>query len=144
MIHLHYRGHGKSDIPTDLTSVSIDRSVKDLQGILSQLGLKQALFCGHSMGVQIGLEYLRLQPDQVAGLLLLCGSYEFPIHTWHAAKDPSFPHSPIKPNHAKGFSLYFQFYDSFFEVSNASLEAANGYGLVFSNRFSFRTECSAS
>ena len=91
MIHLHYRGHGKSDVPTDLSSVSIEKSVKDLQGILTQLGLEQALFCGHSMGVQIALEYLRVEPKHVAGLLLLCGSYEFPIHTWHAAEDPSFP-----------------------------------------------------
>jgi pimeloyl-ACP methyl ester carboxylesterase len=91
MIHINYRGHGQSDIPTDITSVSIEKSVKDLQGILAELGLEQALFCGHSMGVQIALEYLRQQPAQVAGLLLLCGSYEFPIHTWHAAKDPSFP-----------------------------------------------------
>ena len=43
------------------------------------------------MGVQIGLEYLRLQPDQVAGLLLLCGSYDFRFILGMRLIDPSFP-----------------------------------------------------
>jgi pimeloyl-ACP methyl ester carboxylesterase len=38
---------------------------------------------GHSMGVQISLEYHRRHPEQVLGLMLMCGSHGLPLDTFH-------------------------------------------------------------
>jgi pimeloyl-ACP methyl ester carboxylesterase len=40
---------------------------------------------GHSMGVQVVLEFHRRHPQRVAGLVLMCGSYGNPLDTFHDA-----------------------------------------------------------
>jgi len=41
---------------------------------------------GHSMGVQVALEHHRRRPEQVAALVLICGSHGLPLDTFHDSK----------------------------------------------------------
>lgn len=91
IVHVHYRGHGKSDVPTDLESVRVAQLVEDMGVILDDTGIQRGVWLGHSMGVQVCLEGFRLARDRVAGLALLCGSFERPIDTWHHAFFPGDP-----------------------------------------------------
>lgn len=83
IVRWHYRGHGGSDNPKIPTRVHIEDFCDDLQGILEALDIKEAVFMGHSMGVQVILEYYRRNPEQVQALVPLCGSYKHPLDTFH-------------------------------------------------------------
>jgi pimeloyl-ACP methyl ester carboxylesterase len=83
IIHWHYRGHGKSEIPQDRTRVGFDDICSDLKAVMKAVGQERAVFLGHSMGVQAALEYHRRYPDDVQGLVLICGSHGLPLDTFH-------------------------------------------------------------
>ena len=85
IIHWHYRGHGNSDVPRNLNTISMKTFAKDLKTVLDHLNIEQAVFCGHSMGVQLILEAYSLMPERFAALALLCGGYQYPLQTWHAS-----------------------------------------------------------
>ena len=55
----------------------------DLLRLMDHTGLERSVIFGHSMGVQVALEFHRRHADRVAGLVLLCGSYGNPLDTWH-------------------------------------------------------------
>jgi pimeloyl-ACP methyl ester carboxylesterase len=86
IIRWHYRGHGRSGIPQDRSRVTFDDISADLGAVLEATGTKKAVFLGHSMGVQVALEYHRRHPDDVAGLVLICGSHGLPLDTFHDSK----------------------------------------------------------
>ena len=73
IVHLHHRGHGRSATPSDVNT-TIGHLVEDLEVVRAGAGLDRMVLCGHSMGVQISLEYARRRPDRVAGMVLVCGS----------------------------------------------------------------------
>ncbi len=85
IIHWHYRGHGHSDIPEDINSVSIDHLARDIGTILDHFNYPKAVICGHSMGIQVALQAFKEHPGRFEGLVLLCGSFEYPLRTWHGA-----------------------------------------------------------
>lgn len=87
IIHWHYRGHGHSDTPDNLESVSVSHLAEDIQSILNHLNFKKAILCGHSMGVQVALQAYQNNPAYFAGLLLFCGSFEHPLKAWHASQN---------------------------------------------------------
>jgi pimeloyl-ACP methyl ester carboxylesterase len=87
IVYWQYRGHGFSAVPKDIGSLTVVKMVEDLQDVLDDTGTERAVFFGHSMGVQVVLEALRYWPERCAGLVLLCGSFEHPIRTWHGAAD---------------------------------------------------------
>jgi len=82
VIHPHMRGHGRSDEPVDPQRVTIGHIVEDLRGILDAEGSRRVVALGHSMGVQVALELCRRDGPRVAGLVLMCGSYENPVATF--------------------------------------------------------------
>jgi pimeloyl-ACP methyl ester carboxylesterase len=86
IVHWHYRGHGRSGIPQDRSKVGFDDTSADLQAVLEAAGVSQAVFLGHSMGVQVALEYHRRHPAQVLALVLMCGSHGLPLDTFHDSK----------------------------------------------------------
>ncbi|HUJ26210.1 MAG TPA: alpha/beta hydrolase [Myxococcales bacterium] len=86
IIRWHYRGHGRSGIPQDRSHVGFDDICSDLRAVLKAAGVRQAVFLGHSMGVQVALEYHRRHPEQVQGLVLICGSHGLPLDTFHDSK----------------------------------------------------------
>ncbi len=88
LVHLQYRGHGRSQVPHDLDTLRVDVLVDDLARTLDHAGVESAVWLGHSMGVQVALEAYRRLPRRVRGLALLCGACERPIDTWHHAAFP--------------------------------------------------------
>src|SRR4051812_34943557 len=85
IVHVHHRGHGKSDVPHDVSTVTLANVVDDIVYVLDDVGVESGVWLGHSMGVQVALEGFRRANDRVIGLGLLCGSFERPIDTWHHA-----------------------------------------------------------
>lgn len=83
IVRWHYRAHGQSDIPTEEHEVGIERICNDLHGLLQHLGLSNVLLAGHSMGVQVTLQYARLFPEDVRAVIGICGTYERPLDTFH-------------------------------------------------------------
>lgn len=83
VLHWNYRGHGKSGVPTDDTRLGIEYCVDDLARLMEAQKLNEAVLFGHSMGVQVVLEFHRRHPGKVKGLVLLCGSWGTPLDTWH-------------------------------------------------------------
>jgi pimeloyl-ACP methyl ester carboxylesterase len=86
IIRWHYRGHGRSGIPQDRSRVGFDDISGDLHAVLAATGTAQAVFLGHSMGVQVALEHHRRRPQDVLGLVLVCGSHGLPLDTFHDSK----------------------------------------------------------
>lgn len=83
IVHWHYRGHGRSGPPADLSRVGIDDHARDLHAVLDHVGVSRAVLVGHSMGTQVCLEAYRQRPSAVAGLGLFCGSYGRITRTFH-------------------------------------------------------------
>ncbi len=83
VIHLHMRGHGRSAPPADPAAVEMSHLADDWRCVLDTIGCEQGIALGHSMGVQVALELWRRHTEQVAGLVLVCGSFENPVDTFH-------------------------------------------------------------
>jgi pimeloyl-ACP methyl ester carboxylesterase len=83
VIRWHYRGHGLSGVPQDRDRIGFQYTADDLALVLDAAGVKDAYVFGHSMGVQVALEFHRRHAQRVKALVLLCGSYGFPLDTVH-------------------------------------------------------------
>jgi pimeloyl-ACP methyl ester carboxylesterase len=83
VLRWHYRGHGKSTTPTDRTRIGMGYTCDDLARVMDAAGLEKAVLFGHSMGVQVALEFHRRYARRVEGLVLVCGSYGMPLDTFH-------------------------------------------------------------
>jgi pimeloyl-ACP methyl ester carboxylesterase len=86
IIHWQYRGHGKSGLPQDRTRTTFDDICSDLAAVLHATKTTRAVMVGHSMGVQVCLEYHRRHPEQVSALVLMLGSHGMPLDTFHDSK----------------------------------------------------------
>ena len=86
IIHWQYRGHGKSGVPHDRSHTSFDWVCADLEAVLRETNTPRALFIGHSMGVQVCLDYYRRHPEAVEALVLICGSHGLPLDTFHDSR----------------------------------------------------------
>jgi len=86
VVRWHYRGHGRSGLPADRTRVQFDDLCDDLSAVLDATGTRDAVLLGHSMGVQVALEYHRRHPERVLGMVLICGSHGLPLDTFHDSK----------------------------------------------------------
>ncbi len=85
VLRWHYRGHGRSTVPQDPTRIGMVHNCEDLVHLMDAAGLEQAVIFGHSMGVQVALEFHRRHRDRVLALVLICGSYGNPLDTVHDA-----------------------------------------------------------
>lgn len=83
VLRWHYRGHGQSGVPTDATRIGMEFNCDDLVRLMDATGLNKPVLFGHSMGVQVALEFHKRYRDRVSGLVLLCGSHGNPLDTWH-------------------------------------------------------------
>lgn len=83
-----YRGLFNSDIPKDASSYAVKTHCLDLATLIRLEGVDPFILAGWSMGVQVSLEYYRLFPEQVKGLILVCGTYGRPFETAFHAKIP--------------------------------------------------------
>lgn len=85
VIHPHMRGHGQSHSPKNLEHLTMSDFAQDLESILSRLvqNDRPLVILGHSMGVQVALEFINQYPDRCASAILLCGSFEHPATSVH-------------------------------------------------------------
>eukprot|EP00756_Hemistasia_phaeocysticola_P065366 Hpha_TRINITY_DN8503_c0_g1::TRINITY_DN8503_c0_g1_i1::g.146302::m.146302 len=71
-----YRGLFNSDEPKQLRRLSVNHHAEDLNTLLNHLNVKKALaVIGHSMGVQVALEFSTLYPERVGHMVLLNGAH---------------------------------------------------------------------
>ena len=79
-----YRDHGRSGKTPKISreKYTVGANVHDLKAVLDHAGVKQAVFLGHSMGVQVILEMWRRHPERVTGLGLVCGAFGRPLDTF--------------------------------------------------------------
>lgn len=83
VIRWHYRGHGRSERPSDLSDMAVAGLAEDLFLVLDALGVDEAMCAGHSMGVQVVLEAaLGDQGHRLPSLLLLCGAPGRPLDSF--------------------------------------------------------------
>ena len=82
VVHGHYRGHGRTPIPDDFTQLTLADLADDAASVLDDAQLAKAVVVGHSMGVQVALEFYRRHADRVRGLALLCGAPSHPLRTF--------------------------------------------------------------
>jgi non-heme chloroperoxidase len=78
---MDYRGHGNSDTPKDMTSLTVENLARDLFLFLDEIGVHEAVFLGHSMGVNTVLEAYRQHPERVLGMVLANGTAKRPLET---------------------------------------------------------------
>lgn len=83
VIHWQYRGHGQSPLPPPGVTPSIPQFAADLSAVLDAARARSAVVVGHSMGVQLALEFHRLHPRRVRALVLISGSPGHPLDTFH-------------------------------------------------------------
>ncbi len=75
LAHFHYRGHGRSASPADPDRISIGAHAEDVWSVREKLGAGPSILIGHSMGCQVALEAYHRHPENVRGIVLLCGSF---------------------------------------------------------------------
>lgn len=76
IVHYNYRGHGKSQPPEDPENLGIEECAEDLKCVLDDAGVdRPAVLAGHSMGVQVILEFYHRYPERVHALIPITGSY---------------------------------------------------------------------
>lgn len=74
-----YRGHQSSDRPRDLDTVTIESSARDLACLMDALNIPKAIILGHSMGVNVVLDFVRQFPDRAHGIVLANGTPSRPL-----------------------------------------------------------------
>ena len=67
-VSIDLRGHGESDAP--VWRYSLDQYADDVQGLLSHLSIRQAMFVGLSMGGYLEFALCRKYPKLIRGLVL--------------------------------------------------------------------------
>lgn len=82
IVHLHYRGHGRTPVPQDLAHLSVEDFAADVLAVMDATETDSAVLLGHSLGVQVCLETYRQDKKRIDGLVLICGSYRNPLKTF--------------------------------------------------------------
>jgi pimeloyl-ACP methyl ester carboxylesterase len=81
-IWVDYRGHRHTPLPEDLNSLTVDSCARDIKAVLDFLEVKEeAILLGHSMGVNVVLEFAHLFPESVKALVLANGTAKQPLET---------------------------------------------------------------
>lgn len=83
VVHVHYRGHGRSGPSIDPAAIDIVTLSEDVLRVLDAAEVNPAVVLAHSMGTQVALELYRRAPERVRALVLICGSYGHITHTFH-------------------------------------------------------------
>jgi proline iminopeptidase len=75
VILLEQRGTGLSiPAPFDSTTINLQAAVSDINLLLDQLGLKEAIICGHSWGATLAMYFASFFPKRVKSLILIAPS----------------------------------------------------------------------
>jgi len=80
VVSMDLRGRGLSDKPS--TGYSLQYHVRDIFCMLEDLGLKQAVLMGHSLGAFISLAFAARHPDRTEKIILVDGGGELTLEQW--------------------------------------------------------------
>lgn len=69
-----YRAHFSSQAPENIAEVTFENMANDLAHIMGALKIERALTIGHSMGVNVSLEFAKNYPDMCIGQVLISGT----------------------------------------------------------------------
>jgi 3-oxoadipate enol-lactonase len=69
------RGHGGSDVPPG--PYGVEQLGRDVLGLLDELGIERASFCGTSLGGATGLWLAANAPERIERLVVACSSARF-------------------------------------------------------------------
>ena len=76
MIQYDARGHGESEPAPDDTGYGSPQNIADLRLVVEeQIGGRQFVLAGHSMGSHTAIGYALQDPDQIAGLVVIGPAY---------------------------------------------------------------------
>lgn len=107
-ILLHdYRGHFQSSGIERIESITFSRIAKDLSLVIKRLELSECIVIGHSMGVNVSLEFAHNYPEYVKKMALISGTI-FPIHNILMDTHLTGPLSPILKNLLETFPKPFK------------------------------------
>ena len=73
-----YRGHFNSSSNENITDVTFENIANDLKQVLDHAKVNKGIFLGHSMGVNVVLEYAKRNLSSVAGIIVISGTI-FPV-----------------------------------------------------------------
>jgi len=80
LLVLDYRGHYPSEDPKVLVTLNFSQIADDLYELFSHLNIKEPVsMIGHSMGVNIALEFYEKYQSLVKNFILISGSATFPL-----------------------------------------------------------------
>lgn len=79
VITFDLRGHNRSAIPTDLSTMTVHSMAEDLLGLVSHLKIKRAHFIGHSFGVPILIEFSQIGRKHSRSYTFINGFAKNPI-----------------------------------------------------------------
>jgi pimeloyl-ACP methyl ester carboxylesterase len=88
IVSFDLRGHQYSSLPADPGNVTIESCAMDVEALLNEIGARQAVIAGFSLGVQILFEFYRLFPERCKGLMAITGPYENPLGTFYGLPIP--------------------------------------------------------
>ena len=74
IIYHDYRFHFGSEGTGNIEDCTFNNIVRDMESLFKDLGIKKTLHVGHSMGVNITLEYAKRNPTTVVGMILISGT----------------------------------------------------------------------
>jgi len=74
LIH-DYRGHFKSSGKDQIEKITFKQMAKDIAGLCQDLNIKNVVMLGHSMGVNVCLQFAVDFPELLAGLVLISGTF---------------------------------------------------------------------
>ncbi len=87
ILHGQYRAHGHSDVPKDLSTMTVEQLADDMNSLIEKVvGNGPIVLMGHSMGVQVALECYRRRPASVRSLVLINGPYGKALQHVHSTK----------------------------------------------------------
>lgn len=73
LIH-DYRLHFESALDAPIDSLTFKNMSNDLSSLLIELGNPKTIMLGHSMGVNVTLEYAKACPENILGMILISGT----------------------------------------------------------------------
>lgn len=131
-ILLHdYRGHFNSQGSHVVEKITFDSIITDLNTICDSLGVTNAILFGHSMGVNICLEFVKKFPQKVKAQILISGTTVPPENVMFDSKAMKFVF-PILKNVLK---KYPAFYNALWESTGN-----NPINHYFVHRFGFHSK----
>lgn len=97
LLMLDYRAHHVSEHPEAITTLTFVRIVEDLREFLDHLKITAPVnLIGHSMGVNLALEFFARHPERVAALIVMAGAATFPAEKRGRLKGVAFFQTLLK------------------------------------------------